>query len=366
MSVESERLSVQNLSNQTRSQLLPEAFGTLSSVIWGERTRGGRNKNLLWGELKNVLDLEKFASLDGNREGKDVFDRKLNEFRLRMIGALSVYLTINNLSYENLTQRESFDGFYLLWFLGAGQDDIIDDQVRIEGQDKSLVKSNLKDSIFGEGKKYYRGAIYLLEEKITNSDMGSPEKKHLRVTIADFYKNLIAQESEVITRPFSSFGFEDSKNYREIQNQNAGRAIATMLNWDQCLDPRLKANAEIIPKFSFLTQIIDDIGDTAEDYSLQRPSYSIGALIDHPQELDRFADFLNSKKPKKILPNQLKRLAPQSWDQINNKFNEYLEELNETTNGNAASLTSLVKPLHTHFLRVQSLLHKLHLDVVGF
>lgn len=361
MKIEFEKSSISSITAKS-------FFSTSSAIIGttiGERIVGKRNKELLLRDLTQVVSDRFSSSKEDNAEGEERFREKLLEFRLRMIGALSLYSIFSKTSYEDLVKEKSrMASFYLFWFLGATQDDIIDGRASWE---KSVVSpADVRGRIFGEKRMFYRGSLNALERKIQGSSLGDHEKTYLKTKLAGWYRFLARQESGVISEPFDNFTLEYSKKYREDQNRQAGSVSVALLNWNMALDPKFSFLEDLIPGFSFLTQMIDDIGDTPEDILAKKPSYSVGALIDHQDEFNRFNLEIVKRGIKKIRPNVLKVLAPKSYQQLEELFDEYTTQLVDKTGFDGKVLTDGVRIIYKYFPYVRDFMHRINPKLVNF
>ena len=333
-------------------------------ALKGERSVGEKRRIALVRDVERAADLPQFREKDNERERK-VLLQKLQSFRPRRIGAIAAYSVFTRKPYEAIVDQGGIDSFYLFWALGGSQDDFIDclpkKSVPVE-KEKHLIK----EAIFGEKRKIYRGALYLLNNKTEALDMARPEKNYVKQRVAHWYKFLIDQESHIIHTPFDQYTFDYSRKYREDQNFEAGRVATVCLNGRGCLDPKLQRFETILPRFSYLTQMIDDIADTAEDVLAQRPSFSVGALIDHPQELERFRSEVIDKGVEKVYPSLLKKVAPQAYAQIYHTFQEYCSILEKEIGIDARGLTTIATAIYHVFPKIRGVLYRLHPELSYF
>lgn len=328
------------------------------ATIKGEQTIGKSKKQHLRGEIDAMLEDPRFGS---GKEGKShkAFMRKLSQSTPRMIGAISLYSAFSEQSYGEIARSEGLESFFLFWGLGEEQDDLIDIP-RKHGE--SLPPLN--EIIFSDG--FLRGVRHLLENKITEGKMGNPEKQYLKAKVAGWYDFLSAQEQRIQGEDFSSFDFNYCRKYREHQNQQAGEVLVALLNWDKCLDPNFQQLETVVPKFSNLTQMVDDIGDTTEDMEAKRPSFSIGALRDNPIELERFTTETEKRGIKKVHPSLFKALAPQSYRLIKEQFQKYCAELEAKPDARSKGFDQIAHLVFHYFPTVRDLLFRIRPQIANF
>lgn len=306
--------------NLSRAKTVLQSGFTVFDVLRHEQTEGVRRKKDLFVQIEDAMQLPQFLSPHKTpQKDKNIFHEKLIDFRLRMVGAISLYSFVTDIPYEKIVERGGIESFYLFWLLGASQDDAIDSLPK----EKIESKGNIKNEFFGPGKEMQRSALFLMQKNIRDAQMGEKEKQYLRNKIAKWYRFVIDQERNVAATPFSDYTFAYSREYREQQNQIAGETLVSLLNWDKCLDISYQSFELLVPRFSFLTQIIDDIGDIGEDFKAERPSYAVGALVDNLEELERVKSFLSSSKSHDIDVRQLQALAPQAWKTVDGAFRYY-------------------------------------------
>lgn len=335
---------------------------TVFEVVTGERVRAPSRKRALLAELRGVVESDQPLSIAEQKNEEEVFSEKIMDFRLRLVGAISLYSFFSGDRYASMQDSGGLDAAYLFWYLGASQDDIIDSFPKSGENDQVVSPEMIHDAIFSPDKKYLNGAHTLIQTKIEKSNMGDEQKDYLRKKIEKWYHVVEQQESEAISSPVSVFSFAYSKRYREGQNQTAGETVVALLNWDRCLDPKRQRLENVIPGFSFLTQMVDDILDTPEDLVAKKPSYSVGALVDNPQELEGIQSLIELKGLEYITPATLREYAPHSFATIDTNFQAYTETLNLMLSdmGFAGKdLVFIVKALYKYFPAVHSLMQKL-------
>lgn len=177
-----------------------------------------------------------------------------------------------------------------------------------------------------------------MRQRIQNAQLGTDQTAYALDKVTDWYQFLIDQEAEVLATPFEELTFDFSRTYREEQNHRAGTALVALLNGRQCLDSRFMAVEEPVAEFSFMTQIIDDIADTSEDLSAQRPSYAVGALVDHPIEMERMQTYMDANPNAKVTPAQFKNIAPDAFTQVYDAFDSYANDLGSSASRDIARL----------------------------
>jgi len=299
---------------------LVESGMIFARVIKGERTIGRLAKKQLLEEVRGKVFPGNSQQME---EGSEIFKQKLMDFRLRMTGALSLYSHFTQIPYKDLRKEGNLDSFYLFWFLGAAQDDLIDNE--FTNNNSSQQRKNgrdVRELIFNPDREFLRSAFNVLEGKIEKSSLGDKQKEYLSGKIMSWYEFVSSQEDGVASMPLEDYTFAFSRSYRESQNQCAAEVLVALLNWDKCLDHPMQRLELVIPQFSFLTQIIDDVIDVGEDLKAKRPSFAVGALVDHPKELEAFRRTLGDEK-RKMRHSSIKKVAPRSYAQICSVFAEY-------------------------------------------
>lgn len=349
--------------NRIESNLMPliSVCKTLARTTLGEETIGKKVKREIKREINGVLSIPKFKS--DNEKIRIPFMNKLTETRPRMIGALSVYSALSGIPYSEISTNQGIECFYIFWRIADGQDDLIDSPKEQKEQNEQIP---LIQKIFqGEG-EFFKGTLHLLENKITQGNIGEKEKKYLKEKIAGWYRFLTIQETEIESKNFNSFDFDYSKKYRQEQNQKAGEVLVALLNWRECLNPNYKKLEEIIPQFSIYTQMVDDIGDTVEDIESRRPSFSVGALISHPEEMTRFLKEIKKRGIKKVHPKFLQQIAPQSSELLNAYFKEHCDFLESKTGQAGKGFNAIASFIYSHFPTARDFLFKLNPNVANF
>lgn len=160
--------------------------------------------------------------------------------------------------------------------------------------------------------------------------------------------------------------FVYSKRYREDQSAHAGRVLVTALNGNSCLDPQRQALEVTLPRFSYLTQIIDDVADIAEDLKARRPSYAVGALVDHPHELQNARHLIAERGIAKVTPRLLQIIAPEAYKQIQNTFLNYCADLEKTMGQNGRTIGLLAQGVFNYFPHVRDILYRIDPNVANF
>jgi len=126
---------------------------------------------------------------------------------------------------------------------------------------------------------------------------------------------------------FHKLNFKRCVEYREQQNQKIGELLVMLLNGNSLNDIYLQSVAQILPRLSFRTQIIDDIADLGEDLLAKRPSFAVGALLDNPKEFEKVSEYIEQTPNTKLKPKILHELAPDTYKEIRQKFDTYGREL---------------------------------------
>lgn len=334
--------------------------GILATII-GEQTKGRVIKKQLGKEVNSMLDDPRFS--DG-KEGKShkTFLKKLDQFRPRMIGAFSLYCAFSGESYDEIAKNEGIEAFYLFWRLADGQDDLIDAPKKHNEDDKRPLKERIFKDDNGE---FLRGAMHLLENKIAQGRMGNEEKLYLKKKVAGWYRFLSEQEQRIQSEDVSAFDFNYCKSYREDQNQKAGAVLVALLNWDKCLDPKFQELETIIPKFSFTTQMMDDIGDTVEDVEAKRPSFATGALRD-TAEFEKFLDVIKKRGIKKVHPSLFREFAPRAYGLLREQFREYCRLLEIQSGIKGRGFSQIANSVFLYFPSVRDFLYKLNPGIANF
>ncbi|HZJ18599.1 MAG TPA: hypothetical protein VFD45_03220 [Patescibacteria group bacterium] len=332
----------------SRIHSLSRVGSSFTGVILGERTQAKQKKTHLLEEVRE----EVANSSEDKREvvvekGSEIFKQKLFDFKLRMIGALSLYSYFGNIPYSELEKGDNMDSFYLFWFLGAAQDDLIDSFSSTDSRGSVGRVGRTKEIMFNSDGGFLQGALNVLRKKIEKSEMGKEEQEYLLDKVESWNEFVSTQEDDVRERDLTDYTFAFSKEYRETQNKHASKTLIALLNWDQCLDPSMQKLESSIPPFSFLTQIIDDIIDVREDLVAKRPSYAVGALVDHSEELRLFQEGLKTyKKDGKMHHFSFKKVAPNAYSQIHDAFMKYKDDLQRENGDKSEGLIFTINSLY--------------------
>jgi hypothetical protein len=137
------------------------------------------------------------------------------------------------------------------------------------------------------------------------------------------------------------------------------------LNGAQCLDPRSQALERTVPKLSFRTQVIDDIADIPEDLSNERPSYAVGALVEHPEELQAILSYIQAHSVSKVTPALFERLAPISSKQVKTQFDAYGKEL-EQEGVTGSMLASMGNTIFKYFPTFRNAMYRINPKYANF
>jgi hypothetical protein len=310
----------------------------------GEQKYGKEAKAGLQHDLTAMID--ESPHYQGEHEGdQELLAKKLLRFRPRLVGAVGAYSHLTGQRYNQIVGQGGLENFYLFWALGSIQDDFIDGlpkQLPAEGEDPGEAhdrrRALVAQSIFGDDRRFYRAAHHMLRARIKGSDLGEHQTNYALDKVTDWYQFLIDQEAHVLATPFDELDFETSRTYREDQNRRAGTTLVALLNGRNNLDPRYRAVEDPVAEFSFMTQIIDDIADTAEDLSARRPSYAVGALVDNPRDMARMEAYMAANPNAKITPGQFKLVAPEAYDQVYGAFTDYADSLRTSASKGIATL----------------------------
>lgn len=343
-----------------KSGLWAQTLVNNTVVTFKEHAVGGQIKSNIWQKLqKEVGD---------SSEDKRCFGAKLLRFRPRMIGAISAYTSFSGVSFEETVRQGGMEAFYLFWGLASIQDDFIDDLQKDDETDRTLSdrRKAVGEAIFGPERCFYRAAFRLLRRELNESALGQKQKEYLAGKVTGWYRFLVAQESEVIHTPLAEMDFCYSKKYREDQNMMAGRVLVAAMNGKTCLSPDKQQLELKLPRFSFLTQIIDDIADTAEDLNAGRPSFSVGALVEHQDELQKMRELIALRGILKVTPRLLKNTAPQSYRQVNEAFRSYCTDLEQAMGKTGKSVIQLACAVYNYFPYVRNLLYRINPQVANF
>lgn len=347
-------------------------------TLIAERTLGGQIKRKFYKKLGDILNQKPFQEEDTNlglnhgekkKSDETFFVNKVLRFRPRLVGAIATYSLLTNTTYENIVEQGGMDTFYLFWALASIQDDFIDRLQKTDGQKRSYAerKKAIAQAIFGDDRKFYRATFYLLKTGVKNSSILCPESKDYLISkIANWYKFLIQQESTVIDTPLIEMDFAYSRRYREDQNTYAGYALVAVLNGNSCLNPKRQALEITLPKISYLTQIIDDIADTAEDLSAGRPSYAVGALVEHPAELQNVRDLIVKRGAVKFTPHLLYKVAPESYQQVNKAFLAYRTSLEDAMDRDGRSIGLLAQGMYNYFPYIRDIIYLINPNAANF
>lgn len=249
---------------------------------------------MLGGEISRELEdkihtdlshrLNKGKSNTGITFAQEMFATKMIRVRPRFIGAFASYSVLSGLSNTEVLDNHGAALFRLMWFLGSAQDDYIDEIPRDKINQHINPSKLIKQSIFGKEMEFYNACYKVLGDYIEELDVSRDKKHMIKVRIKKWYDFLVHQEVEIMGLDFAKYNFENCVKYREDQNFTVGSLLVMLLNGNSVDNSRLQRLETVIPKLSFRMQIVDDIGDLKEDIEAQRPSYAVGALMEHPNE----------------------------------------------------------------------------------
>lgn len=330
-----------------------------------EQSYGTMLRQTIQTDLDKLLDQPRFYQ-ESTEEDRALLTSKLLRFRPRLTGALSIYAIFANKTYQDIVDQGGLEPFYVFWFLGSAQDDFIDTLTPSPEEDKNQVIGAIRQSIFGEDRMLYRAGYHLFQQYIDTLEAGDDQKHYLRKTGAHWYRFLAEQEATVLTHPLSMYSFDYAKRYRETQNGSVGQVLTALLNGKNCLEPDLQRLEIMLPKFSYLTQIIDDIADTFEDLEANRPSYVVGALVDNPDELAVVENIRSQGKITKLSPKQLHRYAPNAYGKISSAFHHYTDQLEQATGMSGRSINLIAYDVYRFFPSVRNLLYRINPQYANF
>ncbi|HSW88526.1 MAG TPA: hypothetical protein VLG12_05180 [Candidatus Saccharimonadales bacterium] len=266
----------------------------------------------------------------------DAFEKILFRFRPRLISAISAYSLLSGKNFEDIKRQQGMLPSKAFWMLGSIQDNLLDglDKERLAEMSEQDRFTTLYGAIFGQGREFQQATHSAIVDEIeTNSVYGVAEVEYLHGRMEEWFDFLLHQESDAYERPEEDYTFAFCKDYREKQNAVAGRVVVAFLNGKDCLDPELQQLETTVPYLSYRTQIIDDIGDIAEDIELRRPSFMVGALRDNPDELERIKEVIKRKNIRKFTPHKVKKYAPKSYEVVKEAYVQYGEAITQRHGG---------------------------------
>lgn len=323
---------------------------TLTESFLGERSALPKAKRRLTAEIEATLPEIK---VDPGTVWRAAISERFCDFLPRTLASVTTYCLITDKRYSQLS-GEGRDASRLFWQVGHKQDDIIDDPSRIAGGDKIL-----REVFNGEGIGH-RKTLALLYKKIDGSpELKAGDKHYLRLRIKSWFDFLDVQEKGLTGVPESQFGFGFCRRYREEQNMMAGRAVCALLNWSDCQTP-VGLHAEItLPKFSYMSQIIDDVGDLPEDMAARRPSFAIGVLNENPQEKVNLVDTIREHNVKKMTYKLLKDVAPESTMLLDELFEGYRAGALEMGGERVGLILDIAKMAYSNYSKLRDVIYKI-------
>lgn len=337
-------------------------FGAMARAAVTEYTPGREIKARLRNSLYQLIDTTAHYQDNNYQADTELLTNKLLRFRPRLIGALGVH----NYLTDSTAQTPALENFYLFWALGSIQDDFIDTLPKYKPDEASLQERQrtIATSIFGDNRRFYRAAHHQLRQNLQNNYFGDKQQNYMTQKVTDWYRFLIAQEADVLEVPLHDMTYQSCRAYREEQNLHAGSALVALLNGEDCLNPERQRIESVVAQFSYLTQIIDDIADTAEDLIAERPSYAVGALLDHPAELDRMRCYVMENPHTKLTPYVFNRLAPESLRVLTETFGEYQTTLYALAG--SRGLTTIASSLFKHFPYIRNVIFRINPKFANF
>ncbi len=323
---------------------------TLTESFLGERSALPKAKRRLTAEIEATLPQIK---VDPGTVWRAAISERFCDFLPRTLASVTTYCLITGKRYSQLS-GEGRDASRLFWQVGHKQDDIIDDPKRTAGGDNIL-----KEVFSGEGIGH-RKTLALLFKKIDSSrELQASDKHYLRLRIKSWFDFLDEQEKGLTGVPESQFGFKFCRRYREEQNMMAGRVVCALLNWSDCQTP-IGLHAEMtLPKFSYMSQIIDDVGDLPEDMAARRPSFAIGALNENLQERASLIDAIRKQNVKKMTYKLLKDTAPESTALLDELFESYRTAALKMGGEKVGLVLDIAKMAYSNYSRLRDVIYKI-------
>ncbi len=253
---------------------------------------------------------------------------KFMRFRPRLIGAVGAYCLLSGQHHPDVVQNGGLDLFRTMWYLGATQDDLIDEIPSQNGIERRHVELRIRDAMFGTDRTIYRAALRVFSDDLSRSDFPPEAQQYLRRKVRDWYRFLVEQEAKVLTMHSSELGYWECRRYREEQNMRVAKLLTACLNGRRCHEPEMQVLETLVPMLSFRTQIIDDVADVFEDLAMGRPSFCMGALNDNPHELHNVREFARKNpRVKKMQVQLFRKLAPKSASLIESTYDQYGADL---------------------------------------
>ncbi len=339
---------------------------SIAGALRGELTHGRHVRRGLMHEIMDELPATGQETDTPAEADSSLLEDKLLRFRPRLVGAVGVYGYLSGNSYADMIDQKGLRSFYLFWALGSSQDDFIDSIPKASSIDISAEErqSLVRQAILGPDRQVFHSANRLLDKEIGSLDIGANQKAYLSGKVAGWYDFLISQEAEVLGTEFGDMSFDYCVDYRESQNSFAGSTLTALLNGKNSTDPQYQSLEPAVAKFSFLTQIIDDIADIPEDLVAQRPTFATGALIDNPKELDLMYDFVAKRNCAKVNPSDYEAVAPNAYEMVLTAFNKYIAQTEQFAGDK--SVRRVGTRLFHHFPGLRNVLYRINPKAANF
>jgi hypothetical protein len=324
----------------------------LGKTFLGERSRLPKTKERLLAEIEASLPQ---ISIDRFSSQYEAIAERFCDFLPRTYASIVTFSLLTGKRYEDLS-REGLEASRLFWQVGHKQDDIIDDPLKQTDDRESI----LQDIFSGEGIGH-RKTLALLYRRIESSPQLATEDKHyLRVMVKSWFNFIGNQERELSNTPREQQDFQFCREYREKQNMMAGRVICALLNWSDCRTEKGQEVELILPRFSYMSQIIDDIGDLPEDLAANRPSFAVGALNTNRDEGLAIEAAIADKGIKKFSYDELKQLAPQSTQLLDDLFRDYRRSAFELGGAKTDMILAIAQAAYFKYSRLRNIIYKIN------
>ena len=201
----------------------------------------------------------------------------------------------------------------------------------------------------------------LLNDKINSSKELKPDdKSYLFGIVASWFDLLKAQEDELSCMTEEDLSFEYCKKHREEQNMMAGRVICAFLNWEDCRTEEGQYVEKALPQFSYMSQLIDDIGDLPEDLGASRPSFVVGALNENPDEKIKISNFIKIEDIRKLSYDVLKIEAPKTTELLDALFNNYRREAAKLGGLDTEVILGIAKLMYFKYSKMKKIIQKIN------
>jgi hypothetical protein len=345
--------TVETKANIQRFSLRASAnsLSILGETFLGEKARLPKTKARLLREIQSSLPQ---IVLNPSDSGYQAVAERFCDFLPRTYASVAAFCMLSGKRYGDISP-EALDASRLFWQIGHKQDDIIDDPNR-QNDGNTIIHDIFADEGVG-----HRKTLALLYKKIESSSELSPEDKHyLRIKIKSWFDFIGEQESGIRNAQEEDFSLDFCKDYRESQNMMAGSVVSALLNWSDCTSEKGQRVERILPKFSYMSQIIDDVGDIPEDLEANRPSFAVGALNEHPDEKALVTDTIMRSSLKKLSYDNLKRFAPESVQILDQLFEEYYQVASELGGKETQMVLGIAKIAYVYYAKFREVIYRLN------